>query len=352
MKRIQWIASAALSAYACHLVVLHATPLHLTPVDHALPLLAVVLTALAAVSYPAVMLSVPLLMVSEVAIAQEATRLFAFGVVMAAAFAAALARDDAEQRWVRPFVVTVAAIVVLRWIPLTDVMPGRELLLIAFALAIVAVLGGGSIAVTIAVVASLATPAMPLRTLAVPLLVLFVAFLARMFGLPRLRLAIPSAAIVGFVMLFFAWSGVVARGVPWFLRVADTKPAPRVALHRALAPAESVRFEVPPAARSLIVSGGNVAQLTRGTVVGRLEPGSRTLRIGDLADWGYMRRDHFYGTRNPLPSDPAGRVQGYGYTAWVDGAGRIEIARGVTSIVVTADPSLPADATLQVEGFE
>lgn len=352
MKRIQWIASAALSAYACHLVVLHATLRPVTPIDHALPLLALAVTALAAVSYPAVMLAVPLLMVSEFAIADEATRLFAFGVVVAAAFAVTVVKDEAGQRWLRPLVVTVVALVVLRWIPLADVMIGRELVLVAVALAIVVILGGGPIAVAVAVAAALATPAIPLRTLALPLLVLFVAFLARVFGLPRLRLAIPTAAILGFMMLFFAWSGVTARALPWFLRVAEKKPAQRTVVQRALTPGEAVRFDVPPAARALIISGGNIAHLSRGALLGRIEPGGLELRIGNVADWGYTRREHYYGTRNPLPSDPAGRLQGYGYGAWVGGAGRLALPDGAHSIVVTADAALPAGSTLQVEGFE
>lgn len=351
MKRIQWIASGALAAYACHFVVLHATPLHPTSIDRSLPLLALAVTALAAVSYRAVMLAVPLLLAAEVAIPDEATRLFAFGVVLAAAFGVAVTRDDAELRWLRPAVITIAALVVLRWIPLADVLFGRELILIAIALAIVAILGAGPVAVAIAVAAALATPAVPLRTLALPALVLFVVFLARVFGLPRLRLSVPAAALLGFMMLFFAWSGVVARALPWFLRVAEPEKS-RVAVHRAIGTGEAVQFDVPAGTRAVIVSGGNIAHLTRGTLLGRIDPGGRELRIGAVADWGYLRREQYYGSRNPLPSDPAGRLHGHGYRAWVDGAGRIALPQGVSSIVVKADAALPAGSTLQVEGFE
>jgi len=69
-----------------------------------------------------------------------------------------------------------------------------------------------------------------------------------------------------------------------------------------------------------------------------------------------MRRDAFYGSHNPLPRDPAGKVRGYGYLAWVDGAGRVPLPRlpanGIRTIRVTADAHLPANASLQVEGFE
>jgi hypothetical protein len=86
--------------------------------------------------------------------------------------------------------------------------------------------------------------------------------------------------------------------------------------------------------------------------LGRIEPGGRIVRIGDAADWGYMRREQFYGARNPLPRDAAGKIRGYGYAAWVDGAGRIPLPPNARTIRVTADASLPADAALQVESFE
>ena len=76
------------------------------------------------------------------------------------------------------------------------------------------------------------------------------------------------------------------------------------------------------------------------------------MRIGDIADWGYMRRDAWNHAHNPLPRQPVGRVRDYGYAAWVDGAGRIPLPKGARTIRVTADASLPPGASLQVEGFE
>ena len=49
---------------------------------------------------------------------------------------------------------------------------------------------------------------------------------------------------------------------------------------------------------------------------------------------------------------PAGTIRDYGYAAWIDGAGRVALPRGARTIRVTADAALPADASLQVEGFE
>ncbi|HEX2122108.1 MAG TPA: hypothetical protein VHL59_10740, partial [Thermoanaerobaculia bacterium] len=248
--------------------------------------------------------------------------------------------------------VTIAAIVLLRWIPFDSVLLIRELFLLAVAVAIVFVLGRTPFAVAVAVIAALVTPAIPLRTLALPLIVLFVAILARGFGMPRLRLALPSAVVLGFAMLFFAWSGIVARAFPYFL-LRDARPVEeRYTVNAALLASQSAELWVPPTARALIVSGANVPRFRRGAALGRIEPGGIDIRVGDAADWGYMRREHFYGTRNPLPRDPAGQIRGYGYAAWVDGAGRVPLPRGARTIRVTAAPDLPPGASLQVEGFE
>jgi hypothetical protein len=152
-------------------------------------------------------------------------------------------------------------------------------------------------------------------------------------------------------MLFFAWSGVVARAFPYFLKRA-TLERPRSPGADALPANTSVTLEVPPGATSVIISGANVAGLTRGTPLGTIEPGRQIVRIGDVADWGYLRREHFYGTRNPLPRDPAGKLRGYGYAAWVDGAGRVPLPPRARAVRITADAALPPGASLQVEGFE
>jgi hypothetical protein len=389
LENLRWIAAAALSAYACRLAVHHTTP-----VDAALPLLALVVTLCAWLSYREVMVGVPLLIVAEIAIPDETMRIIAFGVIVAASSAITLASrhglpvargplpglsgldDDASrelgtgdalratgngqlatsfgQRATSsdPAVpLTIAILLVLRWIPVADVRFGRELFLLACAVAIVIVLGRTPFAVAVAVATTLATPAFPLRTLALPLLVLLAAATVRLFGMPAVRLTWPSTALVAAVMLFFGWSGVVARSFPYFLTAgapADYKR--RIA--EALSPGTSAMHDVPEGSRSLILSGANVARLRRGTVLGRLDPGGIALRVGDAADWGYQRRDHFYAARNPLPRDAAGKIRDYGYSAWLDGAGRVPLPPGARRIRVTADPKLPATATLQVEGFE
>jgi hypothetical protein len=339
-----WLIAAALSAWACQIAVQHATP-----IDRALPLIAIAVTLLAAVSYPAVMIGVPLLVVIELApLIDEGSRLLAMGIVVSCALGVAVSRS----RTLNSQLTTIVAIFLLRWIPIANVEPIRELFLMAVALAIVFVLGRTPLAVTIAVVTALITPAFPLRTLAVPLLVLFVAVLARYFGMPRVQWTWPSAIVLGFVMLFFPWSGIVARAFPYFLqRAQPSRVTEETWVGRALPANERLTLDVPPDARALIVSGANVAKMRRGTVLGRIAP-LGVVRIGDCSDWGYMRREHFYDAHNPLPRNAAGRIHDHGYAAWVDGAGRLPLPPGTRRIVVTADAALPPGASLQVEGFE
>jgi hypothetical protein len=322
------------------------------------------------------MLGVPLLLLLEVTIADEPTRLLAFGAVLAAIFAvsvqfipradagSAVPPDDGSPQataslphrrsrvYARDKLMTaVLAILLLRWIPLENVRIGRELVLLALCVGIVLVLGRTPFALAVAVATALFTPAVPLRTLALPLIVLFASVLARAFGMPRIALTWPSAVALAFVMLFFAWSGIVARAFPYFLRPAKAE-AHRTIWREALSPGRSATYQVPDGARAIVVSGANVAHLRRGALVGRIEPGAIEVRIGDVADWGYMRHDQIYEARNPLPRDPAGKIREYGYASWVDGAGRVALPRGAHAIRVTAAPDLPANASLQVEGFE
>lgn len=343
MKQLQWIVAAAASAFACHFAVVHTTP-----IDRALPFIAAIVAVVAwAHDDVAVLVAVPALMLAEIAIGDEGMRLVAMGVIVAAGLLSSLvARKPSNSATI----LTVASVLLLRWIPLPD-HPAREVALIALAVITCYVLGRTPFAVAVSVLAALVTPAVPLRTLALPLLVLFAAALARMFGMPRLRLAVPSAIALGFALTFFAWSGLVARAFPYFLK-APHPPGEKYLVNAALAASQSATLYVPDGARALIVSGANVPRLRRGALLGIIQPGNIAVRIGDAADWGYLRRDAFYGARNPLPRDPAGKVRGYGYAAWIDGAGRVLLPRGARFIRVTADAHLPPAASLQVEGFE
>ena len=343
MKFVGWLLPAVLSAYACSLAVHHSTP-----VDQALPLLAVLVTLVAWVTYPAVMVAVPLFIAAEIALPDEGLRLLTFGLIWTAAALVPLVRSTALPP-ISKAVIAAACIVVLRWIPLANVLVFRELVLLALCIAIVLVLGSTPLALAIGVLTALITPAVPLRTLALPAVVLMVAIAARMFGMPEWRLTWPSAIAIGFTTMFFAWSGVVARGFPYFLKQARPELERRW-IGEALPANASLTLAVPAHASSLIVSGANVPRLGRGELLGSVN--GAPVRIGDASDWGYMRREHFFGARNPLPRDPAGKIRDYGYSAWVDGAGRIPLPKGVKTIRVTAAAHLPKDASLQVEAFE
>ena len=246
-------------------------------------------------------------------------------------------------------VLAIAAILLLRWIPLSSVHLGRELFLLAIAALIVLILDRTPFAVALAVIVVLITPAIPLRTLLLPIAVLFIAILAKVFGMPKVTLTWPSTIALAFVMLFFSWSGVVARAFPYFLHRVRPE-IPRFTIAQAIPANSALTLDVPPGAKSLIVSGANVARMPRGTPLGTID--AKVIRIGDASDWGYLRREHFYGTRNPLPRDPAGKLRDYGYAAWVDGAGRIALPANARTIRIVADTSLPEGASLQVEGFE
>ncbi|HEX7152706.1 MAG TPA: hypothetical protein VF618_14545 [Thermoanaerobaculia bacterium] len=371
MRIFSWVLAAALSAYACHLSVQHATP-----IDAALPFLAVILTVVAWASTPTVMLAVPLLIGGEMLFGDERVRLLWFGAVVAGALVYAFAANGTDETDgksaeaagpYRALYVAGAAILLLRWIPFPVESWIREGFLLAFCLAIVALLRSTPFALFVGVATALFTPAVPLRTLFFPMLILMLAAFVRR-ALPRLT--VPALALVAVMVLFFPWSGIVARATPYFFR--NARPATeRHHINQALAASKELTIEVPERATALIVSGANVPRMVRGTVLGVLQCGPshpshssysshrspadcqpRPIVIGDASDWGYLRRENFYAARNPLPRDPAGRVRDYGYAAWIDGAGRVPLPRGARTIRVTADPRLPQGSSLQVEAFE
>ncbi len=343
-KWIVTIIAAGLSAYAAGVVAQYGTP-----VDSALPLIAVVITIVAAVSHPLIQLAVPLLLGGEIAIADERVRLVWFGVVIAAAFGSAM---FGEMKWERAAVLTIAAILLLRWIPIANVSIWREVLLIAVALLIAVVMRGTPIGVAIGIATALFTPLIPLRTIGFALAVLVVLVAFRIAGMPDLRFPAVSAFAIAILMVFFAWSGVLARA-PKLALAGLPVSTPRAPVRMALAPGQSVSLDVPPDATAVILSGANMSRLRPGTIVGTIN--QIPVRIGDIADWGFLRREHFHKSRNRVPENPAGELRDYGQNAWIDGAARFQIrgpkpeARG---LVVRADAGLPAGARLQIDAFE
>ncbi|MGZ7030688.1 MAG: hypothetical protein ACXVIJ_01840, partial [Thermoanaerobaculia bacterium] len=203
-----------------------------------------------------------------------------------------------------------------------------------------------SFGVLVAILAAFFTPAIPLRTVALPYLVAIVAPLFR-----RVRVEVLAAFLIGAVVTLFPWSGVVARGLP-FLLTRHRAEKPRQEIRVSLAPSRSFDVWIEPPAESWILSGANVSRLPRGTILGTIEPGHVVLRVGDLADWGYMRRPHYFTSRNHVPRNPAGKIRDYGYSSWVDGAARVPVPIRRGTIRITASPNLPSSALLQIEALE
>ncbi|HUP50063.1 MAG TPA: hypothetical protein VNA04_14860 [Thermoanaerobaculia bacterium] len=346
-----WLPGAAVGAWAAA-----AVSWHPTPVDAALPFIVVVVTAVAAVTHPGVQLAVPLLLGGAIALADERQRLLWFGVVAGVAFGSAIlwsAGDRVHGGPVRArsaaVVLTAGAVLLLRWIPLEEVLVGREVVILLLALLIVVLLGSTPLAMAVAVAAALFTTAVPLRTLIFPIGVTVIAAVARILGAHRLRFPVVSASAVALMLAFLAWSGALARALPVMLR-GGPPSLERVPLHIALGPGTMAEVDVPPEGRAVIISGANVPRLKRGTVLGTIEPGAIVVRVGDVADWGMLRREHYYSSRNPLPRRPGGLIRGYGQTAFIDASGRIPVSPG--RVTVRADPRLPAEAALQIDAIE
>lgn len=313
------VVAAIAAALACAASVQFATP-----VDRALPFLAVVIVALA-LFRPAIGVAVPVLIVVENVIADEPTRLLAIGIVIALAFGFAS---------VRAWIITLLAVLVLRWIPFHNVVLWRELIILAGALAVAYVMQGPTLAVLLA----LFSPAWPAKVA----VMLFVIAVIAAFQLRRVK---GNGLVVAALIAFFPWSGVMARGWPAFVRPPHQGNRQYVGL--ALKPGSAMTIDVPLHAAAVVVSGANVARLPCGTLLGTLDGKPIT-----APDWGFMRRDQFFASRNCYPRNPAGRIRDYGISAWIDGADRIALPYEAHTIRVEVNPQLPKDALLQVEAFE
>ncbi|MCU1347850.1 MAG: hypothetical protein JWO56_880 [Acidobacteria bacterium] len=368
LNHLGWLLAAALSACACHFAIAGATP-----VDRALPLLAVAVTFVAWVASDArIALAAPLLIVVENAVPGEQTRLLLLGAITACALAAAVRW---QMTYGRAAAIGVTAVVLLRWIPFAQVTLWRELFLLAGLLVLLARERMRTpLGLVAAIALALVVPARPARMLAVPYLVaafpwflaipiaIFAAFvrpplaeiclvaafalIARTIRWKAAQVPLLVAASLAFAL--FAWSGVVARGPAFFLHRPRT--APRHTIGIALAPGEEAMISLPPRSKTLIVFGANASTLRKGTLLGHA--GAIPIRIGDAADWGYMRPEAWFGSRNVVPRVPAGVIRDHGFGAWADGAGAIAIPRGTTSLRVRADPRLPANVRLQIDSAE
>jgi len=421
-----------------------------TPIDVHLPLvIALVLlcawTARGTRWAAAVQCAVPLLIVAMMTLADERTRLLAYGVIVALAYGAATMAFYASSASESPkamerrrlagwpggvsppeIALTVVGIVLLRWIPLYDVRIVRELVVLAGSLALLFAMprrrdaagpAGGTPAFLIAVLAvAVATPAragmmtfLPfalallvvglrslgvlgsrgeiadehqetaipryLPSLAIAAVLLLCACFARyslatvyvaaalVFLVPlidRIRPLSYAAAVAVFAL--WPWSGIIARALPiarnYKAPVGEAQP-----VSRSLAAGESLPVSVPPHVREAIVTtyGGYIERLRSGHVVGAIEATDqrgrvtvRPIHIGDTADFGFMRREQFFASRNPLPSSSPGEIRDYGANAWVVGAGRtlVSCASDIVSLRIVAARDLHAQSRLAVDSVE
>jgi MFS family permease len=388
-----------------------------TPIDAHLPLVIALVLACAwaarGTGWAAIIqCAVPLLIAAMMTIADERSRLMAYGIIVAAAFAVAVIATAYEtERWrlagwpggVSPpmVVLAVVGVILLRWIPLRDVHVVKELIVVIGSIVLLFVVqrrdaaepAGGTPAFLCVLLLAAVTPIPPGKMALLPLTVAVLVFVTR---------RVPQVAIAAFFLIcaFFAryslatiyiavaivfltpllnrvkpltyatavaifalwpWSGIIARALPI---VRNYEPAGDVRpVGVALAPSEARTIDVPPHVRHAVVtmSGGQMARLKRGRVIGTIEAtdtrGNKTTRaisIGDIADFGCMRREQFFASRNPLPRFSPGEIRDYGAKAWMWGAGRTAIASAadMKTIRVIAAPNLPHDAHLQIDSVE
>jgi hypothetical protein len=379
-----------------------------TPIDAHLPLVIALVLACAWVArgtgwLSAIQCAVPLLLAAMMTIADERTRLMAYGIIVAAAFGvAAIARERGRPSGISPqdVVLTIAGIVFLRWIPLRDVHVVKELIVLGGSVALLYAIRNRPDSVEcgtalpgvlfLAAVTPIAPGKMALLPLTVALLVfitrrlpqvaigaafVIAAFFARyslatiyvavaiVFLIPLLDRVKPltyATAIAIFTL--WPWSGIIAGALPivrnYEAAMGEVRP-----MNWALAPSEAKAIGVPPHVRHAVVtaSGGQMARLRRGRVVGTIEATdargrtiTRPIAIGDIADFGFTRREQFFASRNPLPRFSTGEIRGYGANAWVWGGGRMAIASpaDIASLRVIAAPNLPHDAHLQIDSVE
>jgi hypothetical protein len=394
-----------------------------TPIDAHLPLVIALVVACAWAARgtgwsAAIQCAVPLLIASMMTIADERTRLMAYGIIVAAALAVAVAVTANEpERWrlagwpgracpersrrISPpmVVLAIVGVILLRWIPLRDVHVVKELIVLIGSIALLFAIrrrdaaepSGGTPALLCVLLLAVVTPIPPGKMALLPVIVALLVFVTRrvpqvaiaafflicaffaryslatlyiavaiVFLMPLLNRVKPlTYATAVAIFALWPWSGVIARALPvvrnYEPAVGDVRP-----VGVALAPSEAKTIDVPPYARHAVVtmSGGQMARLKRGRVVGTIEAtdarGNKTTRsivIGDIADFGFTRREQFFASRNPLPRFSPGEIRGYGATAWVWGGGRTAIASTteMKTLRVIAAPNLPHDAHLQID---
>ena len=384
-SNVEWLAFAIVSAIAAHFVAPSSTP-----IDRALPFVIVLLSicGFMAQRWPeAMQIAIVLLLLPPIFLTAEHARLLAYGVIAAAVFALAVA---VAPRMTGAYVtLTVAGVALLRWIPFSEVIVWREALVLVGALVVLLVYRDRTpMAIVVALAIALITPIFPARVMFFPLVVsipviripLAIAFAAAAYFarysiavlcavaaitlalsfLRRGRFAVYACGIA--LLAMWPWSGIVARAFPKFL-IASPPPETNRPVWVALERGQSVSIDAPDRkhAVGITASGANAARFRKGTLMGTVEVVGRTgrivrkeIRIGDIADFGFMRREHFFASRNPPPVHPINDVIGYGQSAWLHTAGWMVIGSidEIASLRFTAARDLPPGARLQIEAVD
>src|SRR3989442_9572073 len=134
---LRWLAMAVVSAIACRAVAIYDTP-----IDRALPFIAVLLVICGWISQSiSAELGVLLLVAAAIFLPAERTRLLAYGLIAAAAFAVSL--YAARPSLAVYALLTIVGTLLLLWIPFRDVGIWREVIIILGALAVLAALHVG-----------------------------------------------------------------------------------------------------------------------------------------------------------------------------------------------------------------
>jgi hypothetical protein len=389
-----------------------------TPIDTSLPIVIALILVCAWVARgtrwcAVVQCAVPLLIVAAMTLADERTRLLAYGVIVALAWGIAAV---AQERW-RPagwlggvpppsVVLAIVGIVLLRWMPPTDLHIIKELIVLVGSIALLFAIprrrdaaepAGGTPALLSVLAVAVVTPLSPGKMAFFPFAVALLMIAVRLFGnratyviaatlliaaffaryslatiymaaaivflvplLERIRPLTYAAALV--VLALWPWSGIIARALPVALHYEPADGCSRQ-VTSALAASEALPLGVPPHVRHVVItaSGGQMARFKPGRVVGTIEAtdvrgrlSKREIRIGDVADFGFLRPEQFLGARNPFPNFSPGEIREYGANAWVYGSGRTALAcaADIATLRVVAAPNLPKDAHLQIDAVE
>ncbi len=384
--RLDWLLFAFLAAVASHFIAPNTTP-----IDRALPYVIILLAicGLVAERWPEMMqIAILLLFLPPIFFPAEHTRLLAYGVVVAGALALAVA--IAPRTPAAYVTLTVVGVILLRWFPLAEVTLWREVVILVGALFVLfAYRQRTPMAIVSALAIALFTPIFPARAMLFPFLTgalltvpllripLAIAFLVGTYFarysiavlcvvaaitllMTYLRVAAYAVAVALFAL--WPWSGIVARAFPIFLIASpptETNQPVWVTLERG----QSVSIEAPKVSHAVAItaSGANAARFRPGTLMGTVDVMGRTgevirreIRIGDIADFGFMRREHFFASRNPPPSRVINDIIGYGQAAWLHTAGWMVIGSTdeVASLQFKAASDLPAGAKFQIEAVD